>query len=60
MKEPILNPNELLKTRGKEYTPKKVIDITDIDSQLICRVFDYNDRAEEIATLIRQLLQEKY
>ena len=57
---PNLKPNEVLKTRGKDYTQCRVIDITDMDSQLICRVFDHNGRCEEVASKIRRLLQDTY
>ena len=39
--KPELEEGEEIKTRSKEYT-ERVIDITDIDSQLICKVFNYN------------------
>ena len=58
--KPELEEGEEVKTRGKDYTQGRVIDITDMDSQLICRVFDYNGRAEEVATKIRRLLQDSY
>jgi hypothetical protein len=57
---PLLKQGEKVKTRGKYYIQGKVIDITDMDSQLICRVFDHNNRAEEVATKIRKLLQDTY
>jgi hypothetical protein len=58
--KPELDVGEELKTKGKDYIQGRVIDITDMDSQLICRVFDYNGRAEEVATKIRKLLQDSY
>ena len=58
--KPDLKEGESIKTRGKGYNPSEVVDITDMDSQLICRVYNYNGRIEEISKLIRQLFQEKY
>ena len=58
--KPELEEGEEVKTRGKDYIQGRVIDITDMDSLLICRVFDYNGRAEEVATKIRRMLQDSY
>lgn len=55
--KPKLEDDEELKTRGKDYVRGRIIDITDMDSQLICRVYNHNGRCEEISHAIRNILQ---